>query len=276
MATISGVLVVYNEEARIETTLRCASWCDEIVVLDKQSTDRTREIARRYTDKVYGIPYSEFDPSELRGIVDRASGEWILLLTASDVVHPALATQIRELIERHDFQYDVIHVPFRRYVLGLETKRSPWYSKVQPIVFRKRVVKIHHDSVHGAFGFDTKRHYKMANSTEYCMYHLTHETADIMVEHHLRYWRTEARLFPPDSSMGKAALSIPTAIYRVFVQRKTFFMGWNGIALGAAYLSYLLLRFVYIWEHRHSEASDVYQRIRSSILRAWDSHATHV
>jgi glycosyltransferase involved in cell wall biosynthesis len=275
MATISAVLGVYNEEARIEATLRCALWCDEIVVLDKQSTDHTREIAQRYTNKVYKIPYSEFDPNELQGIVDSASGEWILWLTASEVMHPVLATQIRELIERDDFPYDVIHVPYRCYVLGLETRRSPWYSKVRPVVFRKRVVKIHHDSVHAAVDFDTKRHYKMANSTEHCMYHLTHETVDIMMEHHLRYCRAEGRLFPPDSSMGKAALSIPIAIYQVFVQRKTFLMGWNGISLGAAYLSYFLLRFVYIWEHRHSEAPNVYQQIRSSILRAWDSHETH-
>jgi len=273
MATISAVLVVYNEEARIETTLRCALWCDEIVVLDKQSTDHTREIARRYTDKVYEMPYSDFEPDELQKILKHTNSEWILRLTTSDVMHPALAAQIRELIERDDFPYDVIHVPFRRYVLGLETKRSPWYSKVVPVVFRQRVVKSRHDSVHEAVGFDTKRHYKMANSTKHCMYHLTHETADIMMEHHLRYWRTEGRLFPPDSSMGKAGLAIPIAIYRVFVQRKTFLMGWNGIALGAAYLSYVLLRFVYIWEHRHSEATEAYQQIRSSILQAWDSPA---
>ncbi len=274
MATISAVLTVYNEEARIETTLRCALWCDEIVVMDKQSTDRTCEIARRYTDKVYETPYSDFEPDELQEALKHTSSEWILRLTPSEVMHPVLATQIRELIERDDFPYDVIHVPFRRYVLGMETKRSPWYSKVVPTVFRKRVVKIHHDSVHGAVSFDTKRHYKMANSTEYCMYHLTHETTDIMMEHCLRYWRTEGRLFSPDSHMGKPALSILAAIYRVFVQRKTFLMGWKGIALGAAYLSYLLLRFVYIWEHRHSEAPEAYQQIRSSILQAWDEEET--
>ncbi len=273
MAAISAVLGVYTEEARIESTLRCALWCDEIVVMDKQSTDRTREIAQRYTDKVYEMPHSEFDPNELQRIVESASGEWILWLTASDVIHPVLAIQIRELIERDDFPYDVIHVPYRRYVLGLETKRSPWYSKVHPAVFRKRVVKIRHDDVHGAISFDTERHYEMANSAEHCMYHLTHETVDIMMERHLRYCRAEGRIFPPDWSMGKAALATLKATYRVFVQRKTPLMGWNGIALGAAYLSYLLLRFVYIWEHRSSEAPEVYRQIRRDILEAWNNQS---
>jgi len=269
VATISAVLVVYNEEERIEATLRCALWCDEIVVIDKQSTDRTREIAREYTSKVFEIPYSDYNPADNLRAVDHVSSAWILSLTASDVMHPALAARIRDLIERDDFPYDVIHVPYRRYVLGLETKRSPWYSKVHPAVFRKRVVKIRHDSVHGAITFDTERHYKMSNSTEYCMYHLTHQTADGMMDRHLLYWRAEGRLFPPDTSLGKAALAIPRAVYRVFVKRKTFLMGWDGIALGAAYISYLLLRFVYIWEHRRSKAPETYQQIRSSILQIW-------
>jgi len=272
--SISAVLDVYNEEARIEATLRCAMWCDEIVVMDKQSTDRTQEIARRYTDRVYEIPYSDFDPNELQRIVDHASCEWIIWLTPSDVLHPDLANRIRDLTEREDFDYDVIHVPFRRYVLGLETRRSPWYSELHPAVFRKRVVKIRHDDVHGAIDFETSKHFKMPNSNEYCMYHLTHETADILMERSLRYCRAEGRLFPLDSSMSKAGLDVLKAIYRVFMQRKTFLMGWNGIALVAAYIVYHLLRFVYIWEHRYSEASETYQQIRNSILQTWDDEVT--
>ena len=43
--SISAGLVVFNEEDRLESTLRSVRWCDEIIVVDKQSTDRTREIA---------------------------------------------------------------------------------------------------------------------------------------------------------------------------------------------------------------------------------------
>lgn len=271
MAAISAILMVYNEETRIEATLRCASWCDEIIVLDKQSTDRTQQIARRFTDKVLEIPFSKFEPNQVQIGLDNASNEWILFLVASDLMHPMLVVQIRELIERQDFPYDVIYVPYRRYVLGLETKRSPWYSKLHPVIARKEVVKIRNDKVHGSLSFDTKRHYKMHNSHEYCMYHLTHETVDSMIERHLLYWHAEGCLFSPNSSLIKPVLANIKACYRIFIKRKSFLMGWDGIALGAAYLSYLLLRFVYIWEHRRmSKAPEKYQRIKSTILQAWD------
>ena len=50
---ISAAMPVFNEESRIENCLKTICWCDEIVVLDKESTDRTREIASRYTDKIF-------------------------------------------------------------------------------------------------------------------------------------------------------------------------------------------------------------------------------
>lgn len=46
---ISVVVVVYNEEGRIENFLKSFLWADEIIVVDKSSTDRTIEIARNFT-----------------------------------------------------------------------------------------------------------------------------------------------------------------------------------------------------------------------------------
>lgn len=268
--SISAAMVVFNEEARIETVLRCVRWCDEIVVIDKSSTDRTREIARKYTNLVFEVPYSDYKASEIEKAFNCAKSEWILFLVASDLIHPHLATQIREMTDTDDFPYDVIHVPYRRYVLGLETKRSPWYSELHPVVFRKRVVKINHSSVHEPFVSDTTRHYKMPNSTEYCMYHLTHETVDSMMERHLRYCRAEGRIFPQNQPMHKAIKPFLSSIYQVVFKRRSFLMGWDGITLSLAFVSYLMLRFLYIWEKRRSKAPQTYHNLSQDILQAWE------
>ena len=49
--TISAIVVCFNEEDRIEACLKSLRWCDEIVVVDAFSTDRTPEICQRYTDR---------------------------------------------------------------------------------------------------------------------------------------------------------------------------------------------------------------------------------
>jgi glycosyltransferase involved in cell wall biosynthesis len=271
--TISAICPVYNEEVRIEMMLRCAAWCDEIVVLDKCSTDKTREIASRYTDKILILSKQEYDANEWQitwqRLLDNVTSEWVIDLTASDVLHPELAIGIRKLIEQDDFPYDVIRVPYRRYVLGLETKHSPWYSEFDPAVFRKRVASINQDDVHSALTFDTKRYYKMPNSSYACMYHLTHSTVDIMMERHLRYCRSEGKLYPPNQSLVNATKPVIKSAFHILFKNKSYLMGWDGVALAMAYITYWLLRFVYIWERRRSRAPEVYDQIRQDMVNAW-------
>lgn len=268
--SITAVLLVYNEEKRIEAALKSFKWCDEIIVVDRNSPDRTREIAGKYTSKIFLLPSSEFSPQDNNAWLPHVTSEWVLQVTASDLIHPALARQIQELTEDPAFKYDVIHVPFRRYVLGLETPRSPWYSELSPsLLSRKNVIRIDPESVHGAIYFDTKRHYDMRNSEKFCMYHLTHSSADIMMDRHMVYCRAEARLYPKDKSLKAAFVDVFRGLYVLLVKRRTFMMGWNGAALGLAYLSYWMLRFVYIWEARVPRASETYAKIQAEMEKAW-------
>lgn len=267
--SITAAMIVYNEENRIENILQCVQWCDKIVIGDRKSTDATKEIAEKYSAKVFTIPSKEYNPSDNLILLNNIETEWMLSLTASDVMTPGFAKLIKDLILKKDFPYDVIHVPFRRYVLGLETKRSPWYSEINPLVYRKSVVRVDPKSVHGAIYFETNRHYKMKNSNEDCIYHLTHEKIDMMMDRHLNYWRAEARTFPEDESLYKAAKPIISALGKVILKRKTFLLGWDGIALAISYMCYSMLRFVYIWESKCGVASKRYSQINQSIKDAW-------
>ncbi len=51
--TLSVCIICFNEERNIRRCLESATWADEIVVVDSMSQDKTVEIAREYTDKVY-------------------------------------------------------------------------------------------------------------------------------------------------------------------------------------------------------------------------------
>ena len=83
-------------------------------LIDKQSTDRARDIVGRYTDKIFVIDNREYDPREFEIFLGNATCEWIIILTASDVIHPHLTGQIRELNDHKYFPYDIIRMPYRR------------------------------------------------------------------------------------------------------------------------------------------------------------------
>jgi len=53
MAKVSAVLVCLNIEKEIDRCLGSVAWCDEIIVIDSFSADRTVELARKYTDKIF-------------------------------------------------------------------------------------------------------------------------------------------------------------------------------------------------------------------------------
>lgn len=268
--SISAFIPTYNEEKRIETALKTLQWCDEIVLLDKQSNDRTRELAQGLGAKVFVMPNSSaYSASEFNFITSECNSDWVIMFTASDVIHPELAQEIKKLTSDDSFNYDVINVPFRRYILGIETKRSPWYSSHAALVFRKSVMSINKTGVHDALQLNSNRRYSIKNSDTICMYHLTHATVDGMMERHIRYCRGEATASEKES-MGRAFLIVLRSIFTTVFVRRSFLLGWKGVMLSCAYISYFMMAFVYKWEKKNSVAKSTYETIQSDILKEWE------
>ena len=95
---ISVVISAHNEESRIEACLDSVKWADEIIVVDNSSSDKTAEIARKYTDKVYLQPNDplKIDLQKNAGF-EKATGDFILSLDADErvlVVVPIAFTSV--------------------------------------------------------------------------------------------------------------------------------------------------------------------------------------
>jgi glycosyltransferase involved in cell wall biosynthesis len=267
---ISAFLTVFNEEKRIKLSLISLQWCDEIILLDKNSADKTKDIAIRYNAKVF---IKEEDPNiynsdEFEYMLKYCTSDWIILFTASDVISYKLAMEIKRITSDTNFSFDIIKVPFKRYIMGLEDKRSPWYSDYSPCVFRKSVVNINGKRVHDALQFQSNRIFTIDYLEECYMYHLTHETVDSMMDRHTRYWHGEAK-YSEDEAIKNSFYSILRAIRNVLLRKKTFLLGWKGVMLGCAYISYYMMSFVYKWENKYSTAVKTYTDIRKQVHDDW-------
>jgi glycosyltransferase involved in cell wall biosynthesis len=94
---ISAIILTKNEEKNIKDCLQNLSWCDEKIVIDDNSNDRTTEIAQQYGAKIYKKPLSNF--SEQRNFaIDKATGDWILFIDADERVSSALWYEIMQNI----------------------------------------------------------------------------------------------------------------------------------------------------------------------------------
>ena len=100
MVTISLCMIVKNEEKILERCLdSVADLVDEIVIADTGSTDATKEIARRYTEKVYDFPWTDDFSAARNFVFSRATREYIYSADADEVLSPENRERFRLLKE---------------------------------------------------------------------------------------------------------------------------------------------------------------------------------
>jgi glycosyltransferase involved in cell wall biosynthesis len=96
--TVSAALIVKNEERVLARCLESIKGAvDEIVIVDTGSEDRTRKIARRYTDRVFDFTWRQDFAAARQYAFDQATSDWVIWLDADDVVRHAGA--IRPLLQ---------------------------------------------------------------------------------------------------------------------------------------------------------------------------------
>lgn len=95
---VAVTVITRNEEERIGAMLESIRWAAEIVVVDCGSTDRTVELARRFTDRVVQHEFADF--ASQKNFADSLTArDWILNLDADEVCTPELASEIQGLPE---------------------------------------------------------------------------------------------------------------------------------------------------------------------------------
>ena len=90
---LSALVIARNEEAGIARCLEALSFCDEIVLVDAESTDRTVEIAREYTDRVWVEPWRGYSEQKSFALA-KCRGDWVLWIDADEVVSAELRDEI--------------------------------------------------------------------------------------------------------------------------------------------------------------------------------------
>jgi len=100
---ISIALITLNEEANLPRTLESVmplvgNSNGEIIVVDSGSTDRTLEIARSFSAKVFIESWEGF-AAQKNSAMEKASGDWVLQLDADEALEPGLVEELRLLVE---------------------------------------------------------------------------------------------------------------------------------------------------------------------------------
>ncbi len=143
---ITACIITKNEEAKIRRCLKSLVWCDEIIVVDSFSSDRTVEIAREFSSRVFEREWAGY-AAQKQFAWDQASNEWVFWVDADEEVSDALRDEIIRRFESGSLP-DGFEMPRMVHYLGQWIRHGNWYPDVKLRLFRRSAVRVSGRRIH--------------------------------------------------------------------------------------------------------------------------------
>ncbi len=252
--TLSVVVSAYNEEQSLARCLSSVSFADEIVVIDNQSQDKTAEIAKKFTGRVYSQKNILMLNTNKNFGFGRATGDWILNLDADEEVPKELAGEIRSVIDA-DPKENGFWIPRKNIIFGKWITHGLWWPDRQLRLFRRGkgkfpCVHIHeYVAVEGQVGelATPYTHYNYESVNEY-LQAITRasssEALSLEQMHHQFVWYDAIR-FPLSDFL------------KIYFAQEGYKDGLHGLVLALFQAFYSFAVFVKFWEMQKFPARDI-------------------
>jgi hypothetical protein len=216
------------------------------------SEDRTSAIAAGLGAKVLTVDRATHVEVARSQAIAAASGSWVLVLDADEVVPPALAGELRRVAESD--LADAVDIPFRNYLLGREIDCAGWERAFDShLRFFKPTSLAWGDVIHGKpRPADGARLLRLRADADLSILHFSYLDVGHFVAKMNRYTDVEAAqtLSAPPTSVLWIARRCAAEFYSRFVRHKGWRAGWRGFVLSALMATYQLL----VWAKRREQA----------------------
>jgi glycosyltransferase involved in cell wall biosynthesis len=93
---ISAAILTFNSEKNIENVLNKLGWCDEIIIVDSYSTDKTLDICANNSCVIYQKKFEGFG-SQKQFLISKCSNDWVISIDSDEVLDDLLIKSINEL-----------------------------------------------------------------------------------------------------------------------------------------------------------------------------------
>jgi glycosyltransferase involved in cell wall biosynthesis len=251
---ISAVIIVGNEEEKIGDAIRSVVWADEVVVVDSESTDTTREIAEGLGARVIVKPWTGFS-AQKQFAVDEAKYDWILGVDADERVSPALKDEIQQLQNKNESELPRgFRIPRLSYYIGRPVRHSGWYPDWQLRLFDRRAGRWSSDLIHESFRLDDDAAPGRLTSD------IIHLTVDSAAQHHRMIGERYAPLAAEQmfasgrrTSQFRIVTAGPIAFLSTYVLKAGFLDGFTGFCIARFAAHHAFLKHLLLWELQNKD-----------------------
>jgi glycosyltransferase involved in cell wall biosynthesis len=242
---ISAIVVCFNEEDNIARCLASLQWCDEIVVVDSFSTDRTVEICRRYTDRVIQRAWAGYRDQKAFAH-SQATKPWVFLVDSDEEVSAELRDEIGSVLAAGGDGWAALAVPRLVHYLGRWWRRGGWYPDYDIRIFRRELARWGGTDPHEKILVDGKirrlrhplYHYSYRDAADHWK-RINHFTSVAAAEQNAsgRSWRLIDNLLRP-----------PFRFLRSYALKRGWLEGFPGYFVAATAAMYVFLKYAKLRE----------------------------
>jgi len=251
LVNVSAVIITLNEEAIIGEAISRLWWCDEIIVIDSGSTDKTVEICEQHGCSVYFRAFNGFGEQKNYG-VSKAKNDWILCIDADEILTEPLIDEIRTELSQSQIEYAAFTMPrnlvFMNKVFGhgKESKSSliRLFNKTRggwdgAVVHEKVCVE-------GAVK-------KLENKILHYSYH---DYSQFLGKINLYSSLGSRKLLEKKSNKGKAlvVLAIPFNFFKYYIIDRNFLNGYRGFVWATFNTFYHFVKYLKLGELKRAKS----------------------
>jgi glycosyltransferase involved in cell wall biosynthesis len=245
--SVSVVLNTYNEENTLARCLDSVKWANEIIMVDMGSTDRTIGVAQQFGARVYPHPHLAFVEPARNFAIEKATGDWVLILDADEVIPQTLIPKLKELANLNE--YDFVRIPRKNIIFGRWLKHSGWWPDLLIRYFKKGYVswneEIHSVPITRGIGLD------LPAEEENAIIHYHYQTISQYLERLNRYTDQEANQLVGSGykfSLKDLIIAPRDEFLRRFFAWEGYKDGTHGFVLSFLQAFSFFVTYLKVWE----------------------------
>ncbi len=239
MNKISVTIITKNEEKNIERCLKSIRWADEIVVVDTFSTDRTVEICREFTDKVFQEGWLGYGPQK-NLCASKAINRWVLNVDADEVISSECAAEIQKLLSSQP-EFPLYRFPRKNFIADRWVRYAGWYPDLISRLYDREQISFSESMVHEILVPDEK-----GGIINQPIFHYSFDGMKDYIERQNRYsslYAEEKKRLDWEANWTHLYIRPIWAFLKTYFFRQGFREGFLGMFLAVSMMFYTYLKY---------------------------------
>jgi glycosyltransferase involved in cell wall biosynthesis len=244
MKTITGVIIAKNDEKMIGEALQSIKFCNELIVINNNSSDKTREVALSFNAKVYDINSGDF--SELRNLgLSKATCDYVLYIDTDERVDDLLRENIKKILgTRLKPTYSAFKIKRKNFYFG--NNEWPFIERLERL-FVRNDLEGWYGNLHESPKFSGK-----VGILDGFLLHFTHRNLESMLNKTIDWSDKEALLRfnsnHPKMTWWRFPRVMATAFFDSYIRQRGFKAGTAGIVESMYQAFSMFITYAKLWE----------------------------